>query len=247
MKALLVTLAVVVIAVVALGAFAPASLVDAGLASHTEGQLRLANAEGTIWRGAGTLSVDKGRLNLPIAWQVDAASLFRGAPAITLVDSGDASAFRGRAAVAKDRIAIDDLQGTLPGSAIGAFAGVGTITGGSVDVRASGLVLSPRAASGAVTFDWKNARAQVADVLADLGTVRLRLTANGDAFTGPVTSEGGMARIDGTVTLRDERVAAQVRIAPTPHASPQVRQAIEAIGRPDASGNVSVRLDRALR
>src|SRR5215468_2038928 len=71
----------VAVAIVALAAAlifeAPASLLDARLASISQGRVRIANAAGTLWRGSGDL-VLSGGAHQGVAWQIDAWPLLRG-------------------------------------------------------------------------------------------------------------------------------------------------------------------------
>lgn len=55
----------------------PASLMDAVVASASDGRLRIANAEGSFWRGSGTLATADGQRRLrairPLTWRFGAS------------------------------------------------------------------------------------------------------------------------------------------------------------------------------
>jgi hypothetical protein len=72
----------VAIAVVAFAAAllleAPASLLDARLASISDGRVRIAHAAGTLWRGSGDLVLAAGGPQRPVAWRIEAWPLLRG-------------------------------------------------------------------------------------------------------------------------------------------------------------------------
>src|SRR5512147_613221 len=61
---------------------APATLVDAGLQQASNGRLRLAQAQGTIWTGAGFIEFrdvnGRSAIATNVAWRVLPESLWRG-------------------------------------------------------------------------------------------------------------------------------------------------------------------------
>ena len=63
-------------------AMAPAGLIDSGLQQGTEGRLRLTEARGTIWSGAGQLELrdrtQRTAVARSIAWRVQPLYLLRG-------------------------------------------------------------------------------------------------------------------------------------------------------------------------
>jgi general secretion pathway protein N len=251
MKAFIVAIAAAVIVVVALAAFAPASLVDARIASATAGTLRIAEAGGTLWRGRGVLGASDGRWRIPIAWSVDVATLPRGVASIAL-GNDEAPEVRGQVIAARDRIVVESLDATLPGALLGALDPQATLaTGGEVKLRATALALDRSAnidaSSGAISAEWSNARAQFGELRIALGTVTLRLATQGDALSGPLASQGGDVVVDGTVTLRDQRLDAQLRLTPSPAASPELRNTLGSLGAADAQGAVALRIGRTLR
>jgi hypothetical protein len=66
----------------ALIATAPATLADAGLQGASDGRLRLAEAQGTLWSGSGQIEIRDpgGRTGVAksVAWHVVPESLLRG-------------------------------------------------------------------------------------------------------------------------------------------------------------------------
>lgn len=246
MKAFVVAIAATVIVVVAVAAFAPASLVDARIASATGGSLRIVETDGTLWRGRGVLSASDGRWRIPIAWTVDVAALARGVASIAL-GNDETTDLRGHVIAARDRIVVESLDATLPGALFGALdPAAGLATGGEVKVRATTLALAPSASSGAVSADWSNAHAQFGGLRIDLGTVTLRLAAQGGTISGPLAGQGGDVAVDGTITLRDQRLDAQLRLTPSSAASPELRNALASLGAADARGAVALRIGRTL-
>jgi hypothetical protein len=85
MKLIAVLLAFAVLVLGAAAAFAPATLLDMRLDSATQGQLRLANAEGSVWNGRGLVTNAQRTWSLPIAWKVAPLEFVRGNFAVALL------------------------------------------------------------------------------------------------------------------------------------------------------------------
>ena len=75
-RTLIIFVAVAAFAIVVV-ATAPASLASLAVDRASHGVLKLADAEGTLWHGHGTLAAPRS-LRLPIAWSIDAWPLARG-------------------------------------------------------------------------------------------------------------------------------------------------------------------------
>lgn len=246
MKAFIVVIAAAMIVVAALAAFAPASLVDARVASATGGQVRIAEAEGTLWRGRGLLAASDGRWRIPVAWRVDIASLPRGVASIEL-GSEDVTEVRGNATVLRDRVVVESLDAELPASMLGAMDPAASVfTGGELKLRARSLALDSQR-RGTIDADWSGARVQAGALRVDLGTVTMRLAAQGATISGPVASKGGDVAVEGTLVLLDERLDANLRLTPTATASAELRNALASLGPADGRGTVALRIARTLR
>jgi hypothetical protein len=246
-KALFVVLAATLIAVAAIAAFAPASLVDARLSAATGGAVRLAETDGTLWQGRGVLGAPDGRWRVPVAWTLDVAPLLRGVASLAF-GSAETADIRGSATALRDRIVIDSLDATLPGAMLAVFDPAAAVaTGGEVKVRATTLDLGPAPGPGTINADWSNARMRIGGLLLDLGTVTLRLSAQGGSLGGPVSSQGGDVSVDGNMTLREGRLDAQLRLTPSASASPELRNALASLGAADVQGAVALRVGRTLR
>ena len=247
MKALPIAIVVALITAAAIAALAPATLVDARVAAASGGAVRIADAEGTVWRGSGLLGASDGRWRVPVAWTLDLAPLMRG-EAVVALGSAEATDVRGRASLSRDHVLIDSLEAALPGTMLGALDPTATLaTGGDVKVRATSLNVAPGGDGGTLAADWANARAQVGTLRVDLGTVTLRLAARSGALAGPLANTGGDVGVDGNVTLREQRVDAQLRLTPRAAASPEIRNALASLGAADAQGAVTLRIARTLR
>lgn len=247
MKALLVVIAAAMIVATLVATFAPASLVDARLATATGGYVRVAEADGTLWRGRGVVGASDGRWRVPVAWSLDFAPLLRGTVSATLWSEATPEE-RSLVMVSQGRFVVESLDVTLPGAVLAVIdPAAGVATGGELRLRATSLELAPSSSSGTITADWSNARAQLGAFRIDLGTVTLRLASQNGGLGGPLANTGGDVNLDGSVTLRDRRLDAQLRVAPNANAPPGLRNALASLGPADARGAVAIRIGRALR
>lgn len=250
MRGLLVTVAGVLALAIAIAAFAPASLVDARLDSMTRGALRVADARGTLWHGGGRLTSPDGLWRLPVHWTLDPLPLLGGVTSIRL-DAPDAAAdaLRGRLEFRDHRIAAESLVARVPATVVATLAGpAAPQAGGDLEVRIDALTLAPTGSSGGLAARWQNARLVGAGwPVLDLGTVTAKLTVRGNALAGPVSNENGVVRVSGDVSIGADRLAADLRLTPDASATAAVQKALAALGTPDASGAVSLRVDRRTR
>ena len=90
MRVALAILAGAVLLAIALAIGAPASLLDARVAAASDGRLRIADAEGTLWNGSGQLLLVPGGTRRALAWH-------RSAPRDRLRDAERGARCRARA------------------------------------------------------------------------------------------------------------------------------------------------------
>lgn len=234
----------------ALVAFAPASLVDARIASLSQGTLRATDLEGTLWKGRGTLTSPDGRFRIPIAWKLEAWKLLRGTTSIAF-GTGGASGQRlqGRVEFADSRLLVQGLAARIPASLVATLAAPATVhAGGDIDVRIDALDLGLGAGTGTVVGQWRNARIAAKGIEAvDFGSLAANLAFRGNVLTGPITGTGGAVLVSGTVTIDQNRLVANARLVPAQNAPPRVLQALASLGPADASGAVTVRVERSTR
>ena len=230
--------------------FAPASLVDARVASISRGTLRIADAQGTLWRGHGVLTPPDGRWRVPVEWTLRPLPLLGGATSIELtVPEGAAQGVRGRIELRASRALADSLVVRVPATAVTSMSGPSALQpGGDLELSSDALELAPTGSSGSVAAHWRNARLVGAGLpVLDFGTLTAKLTMRGNALAGPVTSQGGMVLVSGNVSVGAERIAADLRLLPDASAPPELHKALATFGPVDASGAILVRVDRSTR
>ena len=234
----------------AIAGFAPASLVDARLASISHGAVRVSEAQGTLWQGQGVMTSPDGQWRMPVAWTLHPLPLLSGVTAITLGMPEDAAqGVRGSVEFRSNRAAADSLIARVPASAVASKSGPLAIkAGGDVDLRIDALSLAPSGSSGGVSAQWRNARVVGTGwPVLELGTLNAKLAVRGNALAGPVSNQGGAVRISGDNSIGADRINADLRLHADATATPAVRAALEALGPADASGAVALRVDRSTR
>ena len=201
-RALVIFIAVIALAGVVI-AIAPASLAGVILARASGGALALVNADGTIWRGHGTLAAADA-LRLPLAWSIDPWSLLRGELRLDVAPPTASGRTPSAAITARgNTVTVRDLDVMLPAAAVGALAPhSGIRIDGSVRVMTSSLAWTPAKFSGGARIEWQDARFVLGDdARIGLGSVTATLTAAADRLTGPVSNDGGEFAVRGTLAV----------------------------------------------
>lgn len=224
--------------VAAFVALAPASLVDARVATASGGRLRLADADGTLWRGSATLTDASGTWRLPLAWRASLRAALVGAADVEFVPPGRA---RGRVA-ANGGIATTDFHLTLPGAALAAVfpAAIAVTVGGELALDAPTFRFDGRGGDGALMLRWERARVVINGAPVDVGSVTARVAPRGADLAADLSSEGGALLIKGDATWSNGQVVANATLTPVGPLPPVVAQALAALGPADASGAVRV-------
>lgn len=186
--------------VVVLIATAPATLVDAGLQRASDGRLRLAEAQGTLWSGTGQLEIrDTGRrtgVAKSIAWRVVPESLLRGH---LVCEVGlEQATERFPVTISLSRIKLANADISLPASALG--LGVPKLAPleltGEVRLQVSNLSIGRSATRGGATLQWRAAGSALTPV-SPLGDYELRLVWEGTAVRATLHTLQGPLWLDG--------------------------------------------------
>ena len=181
-------------------ATAPASLLDAGLQQLSEGRLRLAEARGTLWSGAGQIEMlDRMRrsgIAKDITWQVLPAYLLRGQ---LRFDVGlELAAKRIPVTVSLAGIEVSDADVDLPAAALGLaipkLAPLGLT--GDVALHLARLSFARGAVRGNSTLQWRGAGSALTRV-SPLGDYELRFEGEGAAARASLRTLQGPLQLDG--------------------------------------------------
>jgi general secretion pathway protein N len=227
---------------VALVAFAPSSLLDGRLASATQGRLRLAATQGTVWRGDATLTDATGTWAVPLQWRLEPSLLARSF-AVVFEPRSNSPVPRGRITLAEATAQVDGLSLAVPAAALeGIVSERGTWAfGGDLTLEAPSFAWNGNRGSGALNLRWRGARVAGGGSVLDLGTVSLDLAPHEDRLRGRLANEGGDIRIAGDVDLSGAGANVDASLTPTPSAPRDIVRALALLGTPDANGAVRVR------
>ena len=183
--------------------FAPATLIDARLASASDGRLRLAGADGTLWSGAGWIEVRDvhGRAGVArrIAWRVLPESLLR-ARLVAEIELDQAKPFR--VAISLSRVEIADAGINLPAAALG--LGMPKLAPlrltGEVRVSIPHLSLERGRMDGAATLQWRSAGSALTPI-SPLGEYEMDFKAVGPELHATLRTLEGPLQLDGKGTF----------------------------------------------
>lgn len=179
----------------------PATLVDAGLRQASSGRLRLAQAQGTIWAGAGLMEIrDVGGRNAiakDIAWRVLPETLWRGRLVCEVELERAVQRFRIAASPTKIEIASAEIN--LPAAAL-AFAEPRLKPlklSGDVLLRTTNLTVGRDGMLGNIALQWRAAGSAFSPV-SPLGSYELRLDGQGKAGLATLSTSQGPLQLDGS-------------------------------------------------
>ena len=187
----------------ALIVLAPATLIDARLERASDGRLRLAEAQGSLWSGAGWIEIRDahGRAGVArrLAWRVLPESLLR-ARLVAEVDLEQAAkAFP--VTLSLSRIEIADAGINLPAAALG--LGMPSLAPfrltGDVLVNIPHLSVERGRMDGDATLQWRAAGSALAPV-SPLGEYEVHLKAVGPAVHAALRTLAGPLQLEGEGT-----------------------------------------------
>lgn len=220
-RAALLLFAVAVFAA-ALVALAPATLLDAALQQAAAGRLRLAGAQGTLWKGTGWVEIrdaqGRGGIARRLAWRVRPASLVRARLAVDLELDEDGKPFP--LVLSPGRIELARASAYVPAAALGLalpqLAALGL--SGEVLVEVAGLALERGRMQGEATLKWRAAGSALVPV-SPLGEYEVRVKAAGPGLQAVLSTLEGPLRLEGQGTWSQgaaPKYLAVARVSP-PH------------------------------
>jgi general secretion pathway protein N len=187
----------------ALAALAPATLIDARLERASGGRLRLAEAQGSLWSGAGWIEIRNadGRAGVAkcLSWRVLPGSLLRGRLLAEVELDQDARPFP--VTISPSRIEIADAGIHLPAAALG--VGVPGLAPfrltGEVLVKIPHLSLERGRLDGEATLQWRAAGSALTPI-SPLGAYEVQLKAVGPAMHAALRTLEGPLQLEGKGT-----------------------------------------------
>ena len=181
-------------------AIAPATLIDAGLQQASNGRLRLAQAQGTIWAGSGLIEFrdvpGRNAIATPVSWRVLPASLWRArlVCAVGLDPSGKPFPVT----LSLSRIELMNADISLPaevlGLAVPKLAPLGLT--GDVLIHMARLSIARNAVDGNAILQWRAAGSALTPV-SPLGDYEIRLDGEGTSVHAYLRTIEGPLQLDG--------------------------------------------------
>lgn len=210
---------------------APAGLLDQGLSSASNGRLRLSEAQGGLWSGAGRLEVrsTSGRalLGEGLRWHVLPGQLLQGRLAIELQLEHSANAIMISLGPGRVEILAADIN--LPAAALSAAQTklVPLQLTGEVLLRIKQLAIASGGWTGTVTLQWRHAGSALTKVY-PLGDYELELAGQGAAAQIKLVTLSGPLQLDGKGSLSQ---GGQLAFAAIARIDPNFRALLEPLMR----------------
>jgi hypothetical protein len=231
-------LVVVVALVAAAGLLAPATLLDAPIATRTQGRVRLVGADGFWWRGHGELTVADAGVRIPIAWHAQFADLARGI-VIHLLPV-DAASPVGTITIHDESVDLRELRVRVPAAVFGGFdARLNAVAlGGTTMFDVPAFTSHATGRTGELRASWDHARIVAGETVVDLGTVSLVTAPEGERLSGTIGNVGGDLAIAGTLADRPGGVDVVLALRPKATTPEAVRSVLPLLGVSDGAGGV---------
>lgn len=181
----------------------PATVVDANLRSASDGRLRLAQAQGTLWSGSGQLEIRDagGRSGVArsIAWRVLPASLLRGRLACEV--ELDQAAKRFPVTISLSGVELADADINLPVAAMGLMVPklAPLELTGEMRIHIANVAVGRNGMRGNAVLQWRAAGSALATV-APLGDYELLVDGKDAAIGATLRTLQGPLQLDGKGT-----------------------------------------------
>lgn len=209
---------------IALIATAPATLLDARLRDASNGRLRIAEAQGTLWSGTGLLELrdERGRSGLArtLAWRLTPAALLRARLAYEVELGPLSRPFP--VTISWSRIELAEADISLPAVALGHVVPKLATLGltGDLNARIPRLSIGRDTTQGDVTVQWRSAGSALSPV-APLGDYELRISGEGSTIRTTLHTLAGPLQLDGQGAWASGR---NPEFLATANMAPQFRQ-----------------------
>ena len=186
---------------VVLVATAPGTLVDAGLQRASNGRLRLAQAQGTIWAGDGLIEIrdvsGRNAIARDISWRVLPQSLLRGRLVSEVALDRAARQFPVTISFSQVELASAELSFPAAVLALAEPRLKPLRLSGDVLLHATNLSIGRDGMHGNVTLQWRAAGSAFSPV-SPIGSYELRLDGQGNTVHALLSTLQGPMQLDGS-------------------------------------------------
>jgi general secretion pathway protein N len=181
---------------------APAALLDHWLQRATQNRLVLANGNGTLWNGSGTLALraqgDQFIALQSLRWSVNWASIFTGHLAVKLNWDNLTNAPATDAILSAGQIELRHVSLSLPVHALNEISPLlkPAQFHGQFQVQADDLILDSQGIKGNATVEWLQAGSKLSSV-DPLGNYRITLNGQGNTINIGLGTTSGALKLSG--------------------------------------------------
>lgn len=206
---------------------APATLTDTMLRNVSDGRLRLADAQGSVWSGSGQLLIRDaaGRVGVArsLSWQLQPAALWRARLVYRIDFGADSRPFP--VTLAWSHVTLTNANIDLPAATLGYVVPklAALALGGEVHLQIANLVIGQRTLQGETTLQWHNAGSALSPV-SPLGDYQLHLTGAGNELRVVLTTLQGPLQLYGEGAWAD---GSRPNFAISATVPPDLRQRLE--------------------
>lgn len=228
---------------------APAALLDLGLRHATDGRLRLAQAHGALWSGAGLLEVRDASghaVGKDLSWSLQPRALWRGR--LDFAVAVDRAAERFPLSLSMRGVELSDLDLSLPASAIGvAVPQMAPLSlRGEIVLHVAKFSLVDGILSADAVATWKGAGSALTAV-APLGSYELRFGSVAGALGATLRTLDGPLHLDGHGAWRGSSPPALSAMARVdPRYRPQLAPLLQLIAVERGDGDFVLQLGSPL-
>jgi general secretion pathway protein N len=186
--------------VLVLLATAPATLADALLQNLSDGRLRLADAQGTVWSGSGQLLIRDAQGHIgaarPLIWRLQPGALWRARLAYEVGLGAGSRPFPVTVSWSRIELAHADIE--LPAATLGYVVSrlAPLELGGDVRLQVTILVIGRGSLQGDATLQWRDAGSALSPV-SPLGDYDLHLEGAGAVTRATLTTLHGPLQLQG--------------------------------------------------
>lgn len=183
----------------------PAAFVAPKVAESTKGQVALANAEGTVWSGRGSLRIVHGGAVVAldrVEWSFAPSRLFLGEVAVDVKAAAKDLSATAQAARSVGEWRVRELAATAPASIAGTFAPLAAAwqPAGAIAIESPSFAFDGRDFKGEARATWRDAGLSLSPVR-PLGTFTATVKGEGPKAAVLLTTEKGPLRLAGKGTL----------------------------------------------
>ncbi|MCL2296783.1 MAG: type II secretion system protein N [Proteobacteria bacterium] len=247
MRTLLKIFLALLLLIAALIFFAPASLLDSGLARASSGKWRLAESTGTLWNGSGMLTHAQGAVLTPLRWRFEPSALLGGAARWQLLADQTTPRLTGTLTFSKKGVGLDGLslhtsaavlQPLLPPEMVQALEG-------TLIIDAPSLLLQEKSQEGRISGRWQNAQMVFQEVPVDLGNITFNIDSRQQGSHSTIHNEGGAVSLDGQfqTDTSGKPTRGTLKITPRPDTPEALLQLLSTTGQPDAQGSYILEME----